>query len=58
MLRKAFCARLSAAIARETLKLGSSTTDKLLLKELIRVLCLISPEDWIDGNKVRDQLNE
>jgi hypothetical protein len=50
-IKKAFGAKLTASLSREILKLGRGKTDRALLKDFVRVMCSISPDDWVDGTR-------
>ena len=51
--RKSFKMRIFAAISREALKIGSSKEDKIVLKELVRVISAVSPAEWASEELVR-----
>ena len=48
-VRRAFSAKLSAALCREAFKLGCGATDERALRELVRALCSLAPDDCLDA---------
>ena len=44
--------RLTAAISRETLKLGNSKVEAAAAKEFVKALASLSPAAWIDSDLV------